>query len=316
MLKALPSQFTQVVSANTRPPHPKKPCEVGKGGVIIPIWLMSKLRFREIKSIAPALLDRKWAPVFVSKPRVLSKASTPWCVRRIWPRESVSGWGGRRAERKELNEEGGREWFPWVSSYSYLSFKMVDLMFTTCWPSKPPGKKESQGPCLPPPPFPLPFPGEDLPRSGKGRLSSPNASVWLGLSRESLTPILRPGLPASSCCADLRPGPCPQAPEARLEEGACRAPRQEAWALGCPLWTDGRSWSAALSWQQLWAEWISQGEWLLRSRREDRQALGDGVSQWGGGRPLGPDQGTQSQDFGSHPEPTSNSAISHPRAQG
>lgn len=74
---------------------------------------------------------------------------------------------------------------------------------------------------------------------------------------EPNAPILRPGLPAFRCCAVLRPGPClcvREAPEARLEEEACRASLEEARALACPLWMDGRSWSAVLSWQQLWAK--------------------------------------------------------------
>lgn len=83
----------QIVSSNT---IPSKPCEVGPGGVINPIWLMSKPRLRESRSIVPDLLDTKQHQLSLSKPCILSMVSTPLCVRRLWPRESVSGWGGRR----------------------------------------------------------------------------------------------------------------------------------------------------------------------------------------------------------------------------
>lgn len=79
----------------------------------------------------------------------------------------------------------------------------------------------------------------------------------LGLPRENLTPILRPDLPAFRCCVVLRPGPCLHArkgPEARLKLEACRAALEGAWALARALWTGGRFWSSALSWQQLWAK--------------------------------------------------------------
>lgn len=186
-------------------------------------------------------------------------------------------------------------------------------MFTTCWPSKPPGKKESQGPCLPPSLFPLPFPGEDLPRSGKRHLSSPNTSVWLGLPGESLTPILRPGLPASRCCAGLRLGHAckPLKLAWRREHAGHPGRRLGPWAARC-----GQSDAPDL---QLYPgssggpnEFHRVSGCSVAEGRTARRSLGDWVSQRGGGRPLGPDQGTQSQYFGSHPEPTSNSAISHP----
>ena len=54
IFEALPSQFTRVVSSDTLASPPGS-----GGGVINPIRLMSKLRFREVRSIAPDLLHWK-----------------------------------------------------------------------------------------------------------------------------------------------------------------------------------------------------------------------------------------------------------------
>lgn len=166
----------------------------------------------------------------------------------------------KESKRKELNEEGGTEWFPGAFQllFSFSGEGGLDVhqrlaQQTSREEGKPRASSSS---------FPLSSCQEGICLAvGRGGPSSVKAlrvgaTCWVS-PRENLTPLLGPGLPAFRCCPVLRLRPCLRTKkglEARLKEGACRGPLEEAWALGCPLWTGGRSWSSALFWQQLWAK--------------------------------------------------------------
>lgn len=225
-------------------------------------------------------------------------ASTALCSRII----CVSGWGGRRSTKKRL----AGDWKEAILGLWLLSAFLCRWRIRYSREAGPVnlwGRKTAKGlDFLFPTPAPAPSQERDLLRSGKRHPLLEGltcGSPTQGLPRESLTHalcracrlrcLLSWGLPMPVCEGNPKFASGGRSMQSSPGGGVVRK-----WSL----WAGGTPWSAALSWQQLWARWISQGEWLLPS---GGRLPGAG---WLGG-PVGPDKGRGIQDFISHPEPTS-----------
>lgn len=155
---------------------PKNPVKQGGEILLTPFdWLMSKLRLREIRSIAPDLLDRKWAPALC-----LNTALFQWCPHPYGQGGYVWVDGEGEGAQRKIRKREERSGFLWPLASLIFLWRWRIRCSREAGPANLWGGKQLKALSSSFSSFPplLPFSGEDSPRSGEGRPSSPRPGVW------------------------------------------------------------------------------------------------------------------------------------------